>query len=128
MIWSMWPVKSWLYPSCEHPFNNVNSLKYMTPTQIRTAQTIGLAVMETIQESGTLGAPSGVLFAAMQAQGCTLQQFESLMGPMLRKGFVELDALCYTITEAGTTFIADLRRTLGLPPAVAASRAPASTF
>ena len=53
------------------------------------------AVVETIRESGPLGAPSGVLYAALMAQGCTLNQFESLMGALVRARAVRKQGECY---------------------------------
>lgn len=85
----------------------------MTPEQITAAQRIGLAVLETIKDAGELGAPSGILFATMQTQGCTLSQYQSFMTPIERRGFVVQDSsFCYTITKAGEGFIDQLRSLL----------------
>ena len=66
-----------------------------TTTQQQAINTVVRAVLETIQEMGTDGAPSGVLFAALQTQGCTLSQFQSLMGALERAGKVALRYDCY---------------------------------
>lgn len=84
----------------------------MTPEHIKLVQTLGLAVLETIQESGALGAPSGILYAALQQQGCQLSQFQSLMAPLEQRGYVTLESDCYTITDSGVGLITTLRRTL----------------
>lgn len=55
----------------------------MNSAQIHAAQTIGLVVLESIQEAGVLGAPAGILYAALQHKGCTLNQFQSLMANVL---------------------------------------------
>lgn len=84
----------------------------MTPEQITLAQKLGLAVLESIQEAGALGAPSGVLYAAMQHHGCQLSQYQSLMAPLEQRGYVNLEHDCYTITGSGVGLITNLRRTL----------------
>lgn len=90
----------------------------MTNDQIRAAQKIGLAVMESIQEAGELGAPSGVLYAALQQTGCTLSQFQSLMRPLEGRGFVTQEGNCFTITTTGDAFITQLRSILARQPEV----------
>ncbi len=84
----------------------------MTIDQIRAAQRIGLAVLESIQAAGELGAPSGVLYAALQQTGCSLSQFQSLMAPLEGRGFVTQENHCFTITKAGEAFINQLRSVL----------------
>ena len=37
------------------------------------------AIVESIAVAGTHGAPGGVLYSALMAQGCTLNQFNQLM-------------------------------------------------
>jgi len=86
----------------------------MTPREIHSAQKVGLAVLETVQKAGSLGAPSGVMFAALQAHGCTLSQFQSLMESLERKRFVQLRDSVYTITPAGEEFTRTLKRVLEL--------------
>ena len=66
-----------------------------TTTQQSALNTVVKAVLETIREMGKDGAPSGVLFAALQTQGCTLNQFQSLMGALERAGKVALKYDCY---------------------------------
>lgn len=44
------------------------------------------AIIETVQEMGPDGAPAGLLFAALQGQGCTLNQFNSLMDGLVQAG------------------------------------------
>lgn len=85
----------------------------MTPEQIKAAQRIGLIVLEVIRDAGSMGAPSGVLYAALMSHGCTLSQYQSLMAPLERRGFVRLDADCYTLTDAGAGFLAQLQRAVG---------------
>ena len=65
-------------------------------TQQQSAVTMIVhAVLDTIRESGPMGAPSGILYAGLMAQGCSLSQYQSLMGALERAGKVRLDGDCY---------------------------------
>lgn len=81
----------------------------MNQQQIVAAQQIGLAVLETISETGDQGAPAGVLYAALQAKGASLSQFQSLMAPLVSRKFVVLEHDLYTITNGGQEFLNKLR-------------------
>ncbi len=61
----------------------------MTPQQATALKMICAAVVDVIKCAGDLGAPGGVLYAALMAHGCSLNQFESLMGAMVRAGVVQ---------------------------------------
>jgi hypothetical protein len=63
-----------------------------------TAQVL-MALVETVREAGPLGAPGGVMYAALMTQGCTLEQFEKLMGTLLRIGVVRKSGDCYHIID-----------------------------
>ena len=67
----------------------------LTVTQERAVRLIVAAIMDTIRESGPMGAPAGVLYAGLMTQGCTLSQFESLMGSLVRMGALRLEDDCY---------------------------------
>ncbi|CAN7631474.1 hypothetical protein LJR189_004781 [Acidovorax delafieldii] len=84
----------------------------MTPEQIKAAQRIGLTVLEAIRDAGPTGAPSGVLYAALMGQGCTFSQYQSLMAPLERRGYVQLEHQCYTLTSTGQAFINQLKQTV----------------
>ena len=58
-----------------------------------------MAVIETVKEAGPLGAPSGPMFAAFQARGCTLSQYQQIMGALVKTGKVVLRNDCYFIAE-----------------------------
>jgi len=58
----------------------------LTPTQAKALQIIVSGTIEAVKAAGDSGAPGGVLYAAMQTQGCTLNQFTSLMGALVRTG------------------------------------------
>jgi len=46
------------------------------------------AVFDTIKEVGPQGAPEGPLYAALMGHGCTLSQFQSIVGILVRAGKV----------------------------------------
>ena len=73
-----------------------------TPTaeQKRALIVIVSAITETIKEAGELGAPGGVLYAALMSQGCTLNQFESIIGALVRLGRITKDGDCYHFVGA----------------------------
>lgn len=47
------------------------------------------AVLASVKAAGSLGAPAGTLYAALMAYGCTLEQFESIMGALVRIGMLK---------------------------------------
>jgi hypothetical protein len=67
----------------------------LTPSQIRAVATVSLGVIEAVEAGGRLGAPAGVLYAAMQAQGASFTQFQSVMGTLVRPGYLTLEHDCY---------------------------------
>lgn len=71
----------------------------MTPTQVHALATASLGVVEAVEAGGEQGAPAGVLYAAMHAQGASFNQFENLMATMVRPGYLTLDENCYRITD-----------------------------
>jgi len=58
----------------------------MTTEQIRTLKLIIDAILEAVKEAGSNGAPGGVLYAALMAKGCSLNQFQSLMRGIVNGG------------------------------------------
>lgn len=58
------------------------------------------AVVDAVREAGPLGAPGGILYAALMTQGCTLSQFESLMAALCRTGKLEKRGECYHLAGA----------------------------
>lgn len=83
---------------------------------MRAIKEITLAVLETIEATYSDGAPEGLLFAVLQAQGCSLNQFQSLLQPLQERGFVERDGHILRITDTGTDFTSKLRRLLNPAP------------
>lgn len=49
---------------------------------------IAEAVVSAIRQAGPAGAPAGLLYAPMSAQGCTLQAFEQIMQGLVQAGAV----------------------------------------
>jgi hypothetical protein len=57
------------------------------------------AIIETIKESGPLGVPGGILYAALMTQGCTFNQFTGIMGILVRSGKIRKQGDCYHCAE-----------------------------
>lgn len=66
----------------------------MTKNQIQALQSIAKGIIESA--TGSVGAPSGVIYASLMSQGATLSQFNSIMDTLTRKGFLLHDAECHT--------------------------------
>ncbi len=67
----------------------------MTNEQILALRQIAAAIIAAVRAAGPLGAPGGVMYAALMAQGCTLNQFEQIMGGMVRAGKLTKRGDCY---------------------------------
>lgn len=72
----------------------------MTPQQVKALQAIAKAIIESCKTF----APGGVIYAALMAQGCTLNQFEQIMGQLVNAGMLTQDGDCYTATDKGNKF------------------------
>jgi hypothetical protein len=77
----------------------------MTREQIKALQSIAAGIIQSAREY----APAGVIYAALQSQGCRLAQFDSIMGTLVRQGFLihDADAHTYTATPAGLAWAAN---------------------
>lgn len=53
------------------------------------------AVIDAVEAGGDQGAPGGILYAALMAHGCTLHQFEMIMGTLVRTGVLVKRGQCY---------------------------------
>lgn len=84
----------------------------MTPTQIRALATVSLGVIEAVEAGGERGAPAGVLYAAMQAQGGTFNQFLGVMGTLVRPGYLTMEDNCYFSTPTTQQLKTKLTNTL----------------
>jgi hypothetical protein len=88
--------------------------------------TVSLGVIEAVEAAGEQGAPGGVLYAAMQAHGASLSQFQSLMLTLTNPGYLVLDGDCYRCTSKTQELKTKLTETLAGFAAFAASAGSAS--
>jgi hypothetical protein len=72
----------------------------MTPQQVKALQSVAKAIIESCKTF----APGGVIYAALMAQGCTLNQFNQIMGQLVSAGMLSKNGDCYTATDKGNTF------------------------
>jgi hypothetical protein len=57
-----------------------------TAQQVSALKMICDGVIDSVKAAGALGAPAGTLYAALMAYGCTLEQFERIMGVLVSIG------------------------------------------
>ena len=71
----------------------------MHPNEAKAKALIAIfdAIVDSIKAAGDHGAPGGILYAALMAQGCTLNQFH--MGTLINAGRIEMRGQCYHITQ-----------------------------
>jgi len=72
----------------------------MTAEQRAALKAICDAIIETVKATGPLGAPGGLLYAALMAHGCTLEQFQNLMNGLVAAKMLTKRSECYHIPEA----------------------------
>lgn len=65
---------------------------------LKALRAIAAGIVEVVASEGHTGAPSGVIYAAMSVHGCTLQQFEGIMGGLVAAGFLRRDGVIYFAT------------------------------
>ena len=75
----------------------------LTDAQARAVRGIAAALLDTIEESGDMGAPGGLMYAAL-ASKLSLTQFESITLPMVRRGYLRIENDCYFMTASGKAF------------------------
>lgn len=56
-------------------------------------------VLESVAAAGPLGAPGGVLYAALMVHGLSLGTFESIMGALVRIGKLRKSGELYFLAE-----------------------------
>lgn len=69
----------------------------LAPEQAHALRLIVLGVLEAVAAAGPAGAPGGVLYAALMTAGCTIGQFDSLMGALVRTGKLRKQGELYFI-------------------------------
>lgn len=62
----------------------------MTDQQARVLKIVANAIVEILKEFPH-GAPSGLVFAALQQHGCTIGQYQGLIGGMKIAGMIKQD-------------------------------------
>jgi hypothetical protein len=90
----------------------MNPKTNLSPHQLHALATASLGVIEAVEAGGDQGAPAGVVYAAMQAEGASFTQFLSLMGTLVRPGYLTLEDNCYRKTTTTEKLKAKLTRTL----------------
>ena len=70
----------------------------MNKQQIALLRQIAQAILEAVKAADiNIGAPGGVLYAAMMINSCSLNQFEQIMDGMVRAGWLTKSGDCYHV-------------------------------
>ena len=82
----------------------------MTTTQPETNQgrlalMIAAATCEAIDAAGVHGASGSIVYVALMQHGCTMEQFNSLMGTLVRLKAVEKRGELYFCTARGRALV-----------------------
>lgn len=67
---------------------------------IKAVQLLASAIVDSVKTAGSLGAPGGVIYAALMAHGCSLAQYEQIMGALVRVGRLTRRGELYFVTKA----------------------------
>lgn len=57
------------------------------------------AILDAVRAAGPLGAPGGLIYAPLMAEGCTFNQYTSIMAGLVRHGKLRQDGDLYFIVE-----------------------------
>jgi hypothetical protein len=63
--------------------------------QINAVRAVARALFETVKEAGAEGAPAGPMYAACMCTGISLDQFEQIMGALVRTGQLRKEGHVY---------------------------------
>jgi hypothetical protein len=58
----------------------------LTPEQGRVFTELCNIIVETVKETGSVGAPSGIMYAAVMNVGMRLEQYELIMAALVKDG------------------------------------------
>lgn len=58
------------------------------------------AIVDACKAAGPMGAPSGVIYAALMGHGISLNQYQQLMSGLVRVGKLRQDGLMFHAVEA----------------------------
>ena len=72
-----------------------------TPTELRAMLSVIHGVLDAAHAGGTMGAPAGIMYAAMMAQGCTLDQFHQITSATQSAGLITRDGDLIHLTDKG---------------------------
>jgi hypothetical protein len=72
-----------------------------TPTELRAMLSVIHGVLDAAHAGGPMGAPDGVMYAAMMAQGCTLAQFAQITSATQSAGLITRSGDLIHITDRG---------------------------
>ena len=67
----------------------------ITPEQRAALNQVANIICDVVKETGDRGAPGGIIYAALMAQGFSFNQFVSLMGILVRKTRVRQEGDLY---------------------------------
>jgi hypothetical protein len=73
--------------------------KQMTTEQIQILKQVCDAIVDIVRQSGPKGTPAGTMYAALMTQGCTMNQFEQIMGGLVRAGQLRKVGQLYFVAE-----------------------------
>ncbi len=77
----------------------------MTPEQAKAIRALATIIEETVNESGSMGAPSGVMYAALMSKGVSLQVYQQITGMLVSMGRIRQSGDCfYPIETNGRDF------------------------
>lgn len=69
----------------------------MNPEQIAAVKLAIACILEAAEEAGPLGAPSGVVYAALMQHGMRLATYESLLAALESAGRITVEYDCIKI-------------------------------
>lgn len=81
-----------------------------TKAQLEAQQLIGLGILEAVNEAGDIGAPGGVLYAALMAHGASLSQYQSFMLSLTSRNMLTTSGDIFYITDAGQRLMTQLQQ------------------
>lgn len=64
----------------------MNEKQLAKETKNEAIRRIAAAIVETVKEAGELGAPSGIVYAALNANGMTLDTYQQFIGVLVKLG------------------------------------------
>ncbi len=70
----------------------------MTPDQRSALRRICNIIVEAVRESDPiLGAPGGIIYAALMEHGCTMEQYTGLMSGLVNAKILRKSGECYFV-------------------------------